>query len=308
MKIRTVSSSMKPTLELAFLAVLVLGLLSNGSTPGMAKSRRSAVPPSATPITTCGTTISTPGSYVLGNNLNCSADGVDITTSDVTLSLASFSMSGGGGSKNGILVSNPAGGTISNVRILGPGAVSLFANAISFAGVQDSQLTGFALTDSQTCILLNSDSQRDASLHNLFSALSTFDCGVGVQGNSVNDSNFTGNVLTDGTHGLGACISILSGNGNVLSGNVCAGGTIGIELGGTGSTGATGNLLFGNTTAGTFGENTTGILVGSRANGNKFEANDSTGNTLDIDEENSGCGTDFWRRNVFLSSNQGCVH
>lgn len=287
-------------------ALLILGQLLVNPLTMMARTGAPAKP--ATIITQCGTKITEPGDYTLAGYISgCSgSDGVDIETSNVTLDLAGFGFSTGciGGcypSQTGILVADPAGGPISNVRILG-GRVFDFAVGMSFFGVSYSQVTGVGLGDySTTCLSLNENARGDHSHNNLFTADAFVYCSEGVQGNSVYNSKFIGNQCIGLANGTGTGLHILNGSGNVLKGNTCAGETTAIELGG----GATGNILLGNQTY----SSSTGILVGSGANGNTFIGNYSWGNkVLDIDEGNSGCGTDAWKRNVFKTTNQGCVH
>jgi hypothetical protein len=66
------------------------------------------VPPaSAATTVSCGSTISTAGSYALA--ADCSGAGVTITASDVTLSLNGHTMTGAGGFTVGVLSTTAAG-------------------------------------------------------------------------------------------------------------------------------------------------------------------------------------------------------
>jgi len=91
-------------------------------------SARAATP--ATPIATCGTTITAPGAYVLVNNLSpVSGDCIDIQVSKVRLSLNGFSIvcSSSGACGTGINVapgSASSSGTLEKVDIAGPGNIS----------------------------------------------------------------------------------------------------------------------------------------------------------------------------------------
>lgn len=79
-----------------------------------------------TPVTTCGTNITTPGHYLLVNDLNCSRDGIDINAEDVELSLGGHRISGTQ-SGWGIDISN---GQRTNVRVLGPGTITGFTMGV----------------------------------------------------------------------------------------------------------------------------------------------------------------------------------
>lgn len=294
---------------LIMVGALILGCLWIRPSTVMAEAKMPPLQAPVTSITTCGTQITTPGTYSVTVS-HCSGDGIDITTSNVTLIAPFFITSqctgGCSPSQTGILVSDPAGGPISNVRILG-GGVSSFGIGVSFVGVNQSQITGVQIGNfSPICLVLSSDSQGDVSHDNLFTANTFHICtSEGVRGNSVYSSRFIGNSFDGNFSSAGIVgIHILNGTGNILTGNTCSNEAAGIELGGTGSIGATGNDLFGNTLTG----NSTGILVGSASNGNTFRGNYSFRNSvLDIDEENTACGTDKWARNVFTSTNQSCV-
>src|SRR5262249_34045414 len=59
------------------------------------------------PVTTCGTVISTPGTYQLVNDLvSCPQDGIDIVSSDVHLILNGHQISGSGGAALGNVNTN----------------------------------------------------------------------------------------------------------------------------------------------------------------------------------------------------------
>lgn len=286
------------------MAALILGGLS-----AFAQNLSAPTMKPATSITTCGTIITAPGTYVLANNLSCSEDAIHVNASDVTLELGGFSISsscinGCTPTQTGVLASDPAGGPISNLKILAARGIGHFPIGVSLVGVRHSQLTGVSVYGSTTCLSLNSSVNGATPQNNLFSANSFSDCGVAVDGTAVQNSKFIGNQCSGHINGTGVGIHILNGGGNLIKGNRCAGETIAFELGGNGSTGTTLNSLTGNTAT----TSSTGILVGFGADYNTFTANYSYFNTLDIDEENAGCGNDVWIKNVFSTSNQSCVH
>jgi hypothetical protein len=296
------------------LAVLLLATAPLALAQGTTVVDQARVPPTQNPpttITTCGTAITTPGIYTVALTSLCEGNGIEINASGVTLQMIgtrieSACIAGCSSTQTGIVVSDPSGGPISNVKILG-GVVADFAVGASFAGVSHSQVTGVTISDfSTTCFSVGNDSQGDGSQNDTFTANQFIDCGTAFEGNSVSNSKFIGNLCSGyGTIAGVVGIQILNGDDNVLTGNTVYDHGTGIELGGTGSSGATGNVLNGNSTT----SNSTGILVGPGANANSFAVNYSYGNTtFDIDDENARCGTDTWRMDAFSSANQRCVH
>lgn len=295
------------TIKLAFATLLLIMCV---PLAGIGQTAASPVP-TVTVISQCNTTITSAGSYsLITGGLQCTTNGINIAASDVTLYL-----DGNGmftpfitGCCTGILVSSPSGGTLQNVRILGYGYLQQFTNGISLVGVRNSQITGvFVSYASNDCLSISSDANGDPSQNDIITANNFSYCGsVDIVGNTINDSQLTGNVCNGGPFaGLAIGIEILSGNGNTLAGNNCGSLAVGIQLGGSGSSGATGNIVTGNSSL--FG--TTGILVASGANGNTFKANVAYKNTtLDIDDENASCGTDTWERTAFGTANQTCIH
>lgn len=281
----------------------------------LAPSVASAKSPGNAPTTdvTCGMVITTPGTYTISGTLNCTApgDGVDINTSNVTIQFANdgFLMCAGcpasGGSETGIRVYDPAGGPLSNVNILGPGTIDDYPFGVSFAGVKDSQMSAMFFNFGGLNISLNDDTNGDHCQNDVFTNNSTYSASTGDIVGTIYNSIFIGNDL-GGTDfgGTGIGIQILSGNKNRLTGNISAAFSVGIELGGAGSTGASGNILTGNHVY----ANTTGLLVTPPANHNRFELNLIEGNsTLDVDEGNASCGADVYIRNIFTTANQSCV-
>lgn len=84
-----------------------------------------AIPTQAqTQITRGGTTIDTPGRYVLANDLSCSDNGITIEASQVRLNLNGHTIIGNAGRGAGILIAE------NNVEIDGPGTISGFENGI----------------------------------------------------------------------------------------------------------------------------------------------------------------------------------
>jgi len=266
-----------------------------------------------TNVVACGMVITAPGTYTISGTLSCSGDGdgVDVNASNVTIQFTNggyLNCTGcpeSGGTETGIKVYDPAGGALSNVNILGPGTIDDYPFGVSYFGVKNSQISAMTFSFGGLNISLNDDTNGDHSQDDVFTDNTTYSASAGDIVGTIYSSTFIGNAL-EGTifGGTGFGIQILSGDNNRLIGNSSGAFSIGIELGGAGSTGASGNVLTGNHVS----ANTTGLLVMPPADGNRFELNFIYYNsTLDIDEGNASCGTDVYIRNIFGTANQSCV-
>ena len=222
--------------------VAILGQLVIAPTLAIANS-----PGNAPTDVTCGMVITTPGTYTISGTLICSApnDGIHINTSDVTIQFINngYLTCGGcppsGGTETGIKVYDPAGGPISNVRILGPGTIDRYPFGVSFAGVKNSQISATFFNFGGLNISLNDDTNGDHSQRDLFTNNSFFSAATGDIVGTIYDSTFIGNNLAGTSFGgIGVGIQILNGNKNRLIGNSSGAFLVGIELGGNGSTGA----------------------------------------------------------------------
>ena len=96
-------------------AVLIAGVLATGGgLTGMVSVAASTV------VSSCDTVITTPGTYALGADLDCSAslsDGIDIRSSNVTLNLEGYSINGGTGANDYNGVSVGSGGELNHVTV-----------------------------------------------------------------------------------------------------------------------------------------------------------------------------------------------
>lgn len=113
--------------------------------PGVATAKS---PSRAPDDLTCGTVITTPGTYTISGTLNCTGpgDGIDISTSNVTIQFTNsgYLMCGGcpqsGGTETGIKIYDAAGGPRSNVNILGPGTIYGWPFGVSYLGSRTRRL------------------------------------------------------------------------------------------------------------------------------------------------------------------------
>lgn len=243
-----------------------------------------------TPVTTCGTVISTPGTYQLVNDLvNCPQDGIDIVSSDVHLILNGHQISGSDngqeGNTNGIAVGIGVPTGVSNVKINGPVTISNFGQAgIAFEGVSSSSVVGVTSTGNKFGFAVNAafgaGNPSLRSTGNKFNGnTATANAGHGFTLNGADQNTFRGNDS--------------SGNGSVF-------GAEGFFL-----FDATGNVVAGNT----FDQNSeSGVLAqGGIGINNTIRGNTAQGNgSFDLQDRNVGCAN-LWQGNNFGSANQPCI-
>jgi hypothetical protein len=181
-----------------------------------------------TPISDCGTTISTSGSYYVTQNLSAaSGDCIDITASDVTIELNGFALTGVNASNTyGIYINNASNievrnGTVKNfyTGIYGSNNPQNI-RAINIRAISNTY-AGFLLSTSHGLI-------KDCiASYNGYGILGNNSLGVMVIGNSVYHND----------------IGIFTGNGETITGNtVTLSQYAGIELNGNST--ATGNTVF----------------------------------------------------------------
>jgi hypothetical protein len=104
-----------------------------------------------TDITTCGTTISAPGKYTVRANLSGCANGIKITSNDVTLHLGGYTISGNGSGAGINLVG------ANNVSIHGPGTVRQFLYGLYLEGATTSRFSSILATGNAVGMILNAD-------------------------------------------------------------------------------------------------------------------------------------------------------
>jgi parallel beta-helix repeat protein len=229
--------------------------------------------PAASAATTvsCGSTISTAGSYALA--ANCGA-GIMITASDVTLNLNGHTMTGAGGFSDGVVVDD-SGAAVGGVTIQGPGKITGYDIGVELGGggggVSGSSVSGLTFTNNAWAIQLNSGS------------------GNTVSGNTAKD-NLVGGILLEAE------------NGDTISGNAANNNSaIGIDV----AVGSTATTVSGNAA----NNDGFGILVNPGSTGNTISANDAHGNPDDdLADLNDACDSNTWTGNTFKTANQTCIH
>jgi parallel beta-helix repeat protein len=217
-----------------------------------------------TPITSCGTIISTPGSYVLASDLNCNpgagvgaSTGVAVIASNVDLDLGGYTLSGRGsdfadvGVVVGATINTCASpGATSNVRVHG-GSISNLPDAALVCQASEAILDHLSITGVQRGVSLSSDTTE--TIVQLNPNISAQVYAIGIVTGSSNDTVFQ----------------------NTVSGN-----TEGILI----QDGSTGNLVSSNTISSVGGS---GIVVGSSSEGSEVDsANNIQGNSVSVPPAN----------------------
>src|SRR6266850_1145063 len=179
-------------------APLFTGLMLVGVAPASAQS---------TAVDTCGQQLSAPGNYHLTGDLSCSTDGVVITASDVSFTLAGYTISGVS-SRDSCDVDQPQLGVrvepgTSNVRVSG-GTVTGFVDGVMLYG-SNSRVSAMTITNNRV-----------------------FGITVSSDGNTVHSNILRRNGLEEGASGGG--IGVFNGNDNVIHDNAVNANFVGILL------------------------------------------------------------------------------
>jgi parallel beta-helix repeat protein len=260
----------------------------------------------ATPITTCGTTISSPGSYVLTSDLGpCGGNAINITASNVNLMLNGFTITGAPGG-TGI-----AAYVVSNIQIQGPGLIQQFVNGIYLQSVSNSQIQQ-VVTAFNTYGILSQGSTGLQLQANVFAQNVGTSSGGGPSPTSTGlwleaDSNdhVQQNEVTANAYG----IIVASGSGNQVQNNSVDGnGSIGIYIDSSNNNSIQNNTVFGNGTATSASPSGYGVYINGTGNG--IHNNTSEGNVTDdlFDATTSPpCDTNSWHNDTFFTANQSCI-
>lgn len=269
------------------------------------------------PVTACGQTLGAPGMYQLTSNIGpCPANGVNITSSNVTFNLGNFTISGDPSicsntiTYDGINVSGP----VSNVAIIG-GTITSFNDGIDLSFVTSSAVNGVVVQDSCFFGVAVGNSQKVRISGNLITGVGIDGVGIGgsstqivVKGNSIltnvrfgvlveTDRNkIMGNKINgNGTTGQGGGVDIHVGERNKIKGNTISNNnTFGVLLR-TNHSLVRNNAINGNSQVGV----SVGVLGASR---NKVIENTATGNgSLDLQDVNPACDSNTWSGNTFAT-------
>lgn len=271
------------------------------------------------PVDHCGQELSQPGDYHLTQDIGpCTGHGVVITASHVRFTLAGHTISGVSSPascdmetpQTGVDVRSPATG----VRVSG-GTVTGFVDGISLSA--DSRVTAMRVVDN--CfwgVLVPGASQVDTSvvsgsgfdgigLCGAHDALVTANevtrsarYGISIScGDEDDDRNrVVRNILRDNgaPGGDGGGIAVFSGNDHRIVGNAISENFLGIFLLTTNGSTVRDNTVNRNRDG--------GIVLTDGAHGTVVRANTAYSNTrVDLQDDNPGCGTNDWARNLFLT-------
>ncbi|HEY6352527.1 MAG TPA: NosD domain-containing protein [Candidatus Angelobacter sp.] len=266
-----------------------------------------AVANPAIQITQCGTVISQPGHYILANDLSCggpvptarvvpsssllptapvilkqaptggATDGIDIVADHVDLLLNGHTIAGSS-NNTGISVGVGVPSGNSHVHIIGPGTITGFQAAIGFEQVSHSSVSDVTATNNFAGFVAGGGFTTGCAL----ACPSTQD---DFQGNTAiqNEASFLLQGANDSTFG-----------DNNASG---AFGGIVVFIG-------TGNDVRENTTSG----NQIGILVFAGNGENDITHNTAQNNAMvDLEDDNTNCGSNTWKHNAFGTATQPCI-
>ncbi|MGE0040417.1 MAG: right-handed parallel beta-helix repeat-containing protein [Vicinamibacterales bacterium] len=292
----------------AILALVLLPASTQASDKHGDKDKKGAKAP-ATEITTCDYTITVPGTYVLAADLTCGGNGVTIQASHVRLDLDGHRLYGSGGGV-GVLVYSAAE-RLTDVTLEGPGVVTRFNHGIRLDNVDHGRIRGVTSTRNfngvMTSTFVDSTVTGLSVRDSVFSANLGFGMLIGNSDDGQIRRNITAGNGTGGAGGL-AGIGIIGGSGNLVQENVSTanfGDGISISGGFTYFSVPTGNRVRDNLASGNFQG---GIHIWG-GDDNAVERNSALGNLdgVDMRDDNVACGSNTWRRNTFVTSNQPCI-
>jgi parallel beta-helix repeat protein len=244
---------------------VVRSLLAAFALLALTGSAQAAVP---TPVTSCGTTISAPGDYVLAADIDCAGGqtAIYVNSDDVNLSLNGHTIT-----NVGFMAVQVNKIPVTNVHVTGPGAITNSYIAMYTQRATNSGFDGITLEG------------------NTFGAYMEFP-GSGTYVHNINSH-----------HSSNTAVVVYNPAGIDVSGNTCSDGQIGILVsGGSGPADVHGNTCTGNSYVGIYITSNGGHQIhANTATGNAV---------YDGYDETSGCGTNQWFGNLFGTFNQACVN
>jgi parallel beta-helix repeat protein len=266
------------------------GVLAGALALGGALVLGGARPAAAVPITSCNALITTPGIFVLANDLACPGTAITITADNVVLNLNGRTLTGSGSGTGVKAEGTAANPTLEGLRIEN-GTVAGFDEGVFVTEAPGARVARVTArdNDSDGIVVWYSPGARvegnTLTGNNFGFYLYTCD-GCRLAGNRVTDSEFGGLDLSGST---GARVE-----SNTFTGS----GRDGIDL-----HDAHGALVRGNTATGNGGN---GIEVDDGSTGNQLEGNRATGNgTVDLVDHNLPACANTWRSNNFVTDNEG---
>src|SRR5215469_3209406 len=257
----------------------------------------------ANSVTSCGSTITSSGTWTLTQNLTCTGDGIDVQAANVILKLNGFTITGPGtNAGTGVLVASSEGTSLNKVTVLGPGTITNFQNGIVFQGTNGGGAVDLAIVNNLMGILLLGDTASVIPL-NLLISQNQLQSSVESISGPLAESTIVGNSCSNSED----CINLVGASGNRILGNLCNGNRhAGIEVGANiGGGVSTGNTVEGNQTS---DNRIYGIFLGPDSSANHLIGNVAFQNRfLDINEFNPHCGGDTFLSDAFGRASQSCV-
>jgi len=257
----------------------------------------------ANSVTSCGSTITSSGTWTLAQNLTCTGDGIDVQVANVILKLNGFTITGPGtNAGTGVLVASSEGTSLNKVTVLGPGTITNFQNGIVFQGTNGGGAVDLAIVNNLMGILLLGDTAAVIPL-NLLISQNQLQSSVESISGPLAESTIVGNSCSNSED----CINLVGASGNRILGNLCNGNRhAGIEVGANiGGGVSTGNTVEGNQTS---DNRIYGIFLGPDSSANHLIGNVAFQNRLlDINEFNPHCGNDTFLSDAFGRASQSCV-
>jgi len=254
-------------------------------------------------VSSCGSAITSSGTWTLTQNLTCMGDGIDVQAGNVILKLNGFTITGPGtNTGTGVLVASSDGTSLNKVTIIGPGTITNFQNGIAFQGTNGGGAVDLTIAGNFMGLLLLSDTAEVIPSNLLISENQLQNSVESISG-PLAASTIVGNSCSNSED----CINLIGASGNKILGNLCDGNRhAGIEIGAnTGGTFSTGNTVEGNQTS---NNRFYGIFLGPDSSGNHLIGNVAFQNKfLDINEFNPHCGSDTFFSDVFGRASQSCV-
>jgi hypothetical protein len=294
-------------LGIGIMAVAIIAFVSGGCSNTNAVSTSKIA---YTPVTECGTIISTPGDYVLTQSLTSTSNSVDciqIASPGVRLELASnISLSGPGGTAvtaAGINILQSAYGIqleIEGATIQGFGVgINVQGSGVAISG----GVTGGTVTKNEAQGILIS--HANGVLIN--TVASQVNGGAGIELWNASGVIVQGIVTVQGNEGYGLWVRSSSGN-QVFNIDAFTNKLAGVYVGEvTGDTVTSLNNVFVN--GGSVQNGGAGFEIGAGDSNNVVTATGAQANTgMDAVDLNSGCDHNTWVGNSFTTTNANCIH
>jgi parallel beta-helix repeat protein len=236
-----------------------------------------------TEVTSCGTIITSPGSYELAADLGpCPGDGIDIETSGVTLDLLNHTIKGPGAASTfaGIAVPGAATTSVTITSSTGGASVTAFGVGIDVSG-----------TSTWGVVVSNLSASRD---------------GDGIDIINAPKVPQVANVTASSEVGTGILVSVATGA--TITNSTADSDQTGIDVETSLGTIVTGNTVQGNSYGIVNSPATVGVAVTAGEATIALDNVATRSSILDINEEAAGCIADIWLANTFATASQTCVH